>query len=328
MDCFYAAIEMRDNPALKNKPVAVGGTTKERGVLATCNYEARKYGLHSAMSTVRALQLCPKLVLLPVNMHKYKAASKVIYRIFRQYTPLVEMLSLDEGFLDVTNCHLCKNSATLIAKTIKERIKKELKLTASAGVAANKFLAKIASEWQKPDGLFVITPDEVDSFIPKLPVTKIFGVGKVTAQKLHALKIFTCADLQETPLDELTEKFGKMGPRFYELCRGIDEREIEPERVPKSLSVEETFPKDLPTLEMCLENLTPLIHDFHRRLQRTENLEIAKQFVKIKFFDFKRTTVETVVKEFADENFYQLLRTGFSRCNKPVRLIGVGIRFK
>lgn len=219
MDCFFAAIEIRDNPLLKNKPVAIGGLPENRGVLSTCNYIARKYGLHSAMPSVRALQLCPKLILLPVKMEKYKAASKVLYRIFKQYTPLVEPLSLDEAFIDVTDCQYCKGSATLIAETIKRRIKKELKLTASAGVAPNKFLAKVASDWEKPDGLFVITPDKIDLFIQKLPIEKIFGVGRVTAKKLHAVQIKTCHDLQQFSLAQLQEKFGKMGERFYDLCR-------------------------------------------------------------------------------------------------------------
>jgi len=252
MDCFFAAVEIRDNPSLKNKPVAIGETPERRGVLSTCNYEARKYGLHSAMSTTQALRLCSKLVLLPSNMYKYKAVSKVLYRIFRQYTPLVEMLSLDEAFLDVTNCQYCKGSATLIAKTIKRRIKKELNLIASAGVAPNKFLAKVASDWNKPDGLFVIIPNQVADFVKYLPVTEIFGVGKVTSKKLHNMQIKTCLDLQKISLSQLTDQFGKMGARFYYLCRGIDDRLVEPESVRKSLSVEETFPRDLKTVDECL----------------------------------------------------------------------------
>jgi DNA polymerase IV len=328
MDCFFAAIEMRDNPSLANKPVAVGGSPEGRGVLATCNYIARKYGLHSAMSSARAIQLCPKLILLPGNFDKYRQASKVIYRIFKQYTPLVEMFSLDEAFLDVTNCPFCKGSATLIAQTIKMRIKKELRLTASAGVAPNKFLAKIASEWNKPDGLFVITPTQIPEFIKTLAIEKLPGVGKVTAKKMYAFGIKTCEDLQNKPLPELIDKFGGFGESLYDLCRGIDDREIETEWTRKSLSVEETFPTDLKTPEECLTKFPELFRDLTRRLESEDNLPIHKQFIKIKFFDFKQTTAEKVVSELDVQHFIDLFQTGFKRHNKPVRLLGVGVRFK
>jgi len=327
MDCFFVAIEVRDNPILKNKPVAVGGTPAQRGVLSTCNYEARKYRLHSAMPTAQALKLCPKLILLPVNMQKYQATSKVLYRIFRQYTPLVEMFSLDEAFLDVSNCQYCKGSATLIATTIKKRIKKELGLSASAGVAPNKFLAKVASDWDKPDGLYVITPSQVDSFIKELPITKIFGVGKVTAEKLHNMRIKTCHDLQQLPLQSLVDKFGKMGSRFYQLCRGIDDREVESESVRKSLSVEETFPQDIQNRDECLALLPQLIKKLKNRLLFLSNLVIVKQFVKIKFSDFRLTTVERKSNSLETDLFCDLLQAGFSRHNKSVRLIGIGVRF-
>lgn len=327
MDCFFAAVEMRDNPALKNKPVAVGGKPAERGVLSTCNYVARKYGLHSAMPTAHALKLCPKLVLLPVNIAKYKSVSKVIYRIFRQYTPLVEMFSLDEAFLDVSNCPYCKGSATLIAQTIKNRIKKELNLPSSAGVAPNKFLAKVASGWNKPDGLFVITPNQIDDFVKQLPITEIFGVGKVTAKKLHDIQIQTCADLQKLSLAQLTDQFGKSGMRFYYLCRGIDDRPVEPESVRKSLSVEETFPRDLKTLDECLTTLPSLIQNLRKRLLQISNPPIHKQFMKIKFCDFKVTTAEVVTNNFSEQIFFDLFKEGFNRHNKPIRLLGVGVRF-
>ncbi len=327
MDCFFAGIEVRDNPTLKNKPVAVGGARAERGVLSTCNYEARKYGLHSAMPTSQALKLCPKLILLPVNMQKYQAASKKLYRIFRQYTPLVEMLSLDEAFLDVSNCQYCKGSATLIATTLKKRIKKELGLTASAGAAPNKFLAKVASDWNKPDGLYVITPAQVDSFVKKLPVTKIFGVGKVTAEKLHNMQIKTCHDLQQLSLPSLVDKFGKIGNRFYQLCRGIDDREVESESVRKSLSVEETFSRDIQNRDECLVLLPRLIGKLKNRLAPLSSLVIVKQFVKIKFGDFRLTTVERKSNSLETSLFCDLFQVGFSRRNRPVRLIGVGVRF-
>jgi DNA polymerase-4 len=327
MDCFYAAIEIRDNPTLANKPVAVGGSVQNRGVLATCNYIARKYGLHSAMPTARAFQLCPNLVLLPGNMQKYKSVAKKLYCMFRQYTPLVETLSLDEAYLDVTNCPYCKGSATLIAKTIRNRIKKDLHLTASAGVAPNKLLAKIASEWNKPDGLFVITPEQVDEFMPKLPVGKIYGVGKVTEKHMADLKIYTCGDLQKRELPYLIENFGKFGHRLYELCRGIDNREVETEYTPKSLSVEETFAVDLKTSAECLAELPALIKELKRRLAREDDFTITKQIVKIKFYDFTRTSVEKTVSAFDENRFAELLTEGLQRQNKPVRLIGVGVKF-
>lgn len=327
MDCFFAAVEIRDNPSLRNRPVAIGGRADRRGVLSTCNYIARQYGCHSAMSTARALQLCPKLVLLQGNMEKYKAVSKVLYRIFRQYTPLVEPLSLDEAFLDVTESPYCKGSATLIATTIKKRIRKELHLTASAGVAPNKFLAKVASDWKKPDGLFVITPGQVDSFVKQLPIEKIFGVGKVTAKKMHELGIKTCQDLQQLSLAELQHNFGKSGIRFYDLSRGIDHRPVEPSRERKSLSVEETFAEDIPTEKKAMDEIPSLIAELKKRLSRYGQCPIVKQFVKIKFYDFKQTTVECISSQLDDEVFYQLFKEGWRRQRKSVRLIGVGVRF-
>lgn len=328
MDCFFAAIEVRDNPVLKNKPVAIGSTPEQRGVLSTCSYEARKYGLHSAMPTAQALKICPKLILLPVNMPKYQAVSDMLYKIFKQYTPLVEMLSLDEGFLDVTNSPHCKGSATLIAIAIKKQIKAELNLTASAGVAPNKFLAKVASDWHKPDGLCVIAPKQVEAFVKQLPITKIFGVGKVTAQLLHNMQINTCLDLQQLSLPQLTEKFGKMGVRFYYLCRGIDDRAVKPESIRKSLSIEETFPEDMQTCAACHITLAALIRKFKNRLAPLSNLVIKKQFIKIKFSDFKQTTAEQVSDRLDDQIFHNLFNAGFKRHNKPIRLMGLGVRFE
>ena len=327
MDCFFAAIEMRDNPRLKNKPIAVGGAANRRGVLSTCNYIARKYGLHSAMPTAKAIKLCPQLILLPVNIEKYQKVSSILERIFRQYTPLVEMLSLDEAFLDVTNCPYCKGSATLIARAIKARIKKILNLTASAGAAPNKFLAKVASDWQKPDGLFVITPEQISEFVKTLPVKKIYGVGKVTEEKLKEMGIFTCADLQKLSLDALTARFGKFGIRMYQLCRGVDDQPVEVAHIRKSLSVEETYPYDLITLTDCSAQIPDLIQKLNARLQYAQEYKINKQFVKIKFFDFTHTTVEQISDGANPDTYYKLLTTGYNRQKKAVRLLGVGVGF-
>jgi len=238
MDCFYAAVEIRDNPTLQDKPVAIGGTSKQRGVLCTCNYEARKYGLHSAMPTWIALQKCPELILLPVNMAKYKEVSQSIRQVFSNYTDLIEPISLDEAFLDVSSSDLHKGSATLMAKAIRSDIYQKEHLVASAGVSFNKFLAKIASDWNKPNGQYVIPPQHKDKFISDLPVSKIYGVGRVTANKLHGLNIHTCSDLQQWKLNELLDIFGKYGSVLYYLSRGIDNRVIQTTREAKSVSVE------------------------------------------------------------------------------------------
>lgn len=327
MDCFYAAVEERDHPEYRGKPLAVGGSPSRRGVLCTCNYPARKFGLHSAMPTQRALALCPNLILLPVNMEKYREASQVIREIFRQFTDLIEPLSLDEAYLDVTHTPGFDNSATRIAQEIKRQIFAQLALTASAGVGPNKFLAKIASDWRKPDGLMVITPDQVADFVTALPVEKLHGVGKVTAQKLHQIGLKTCQDLQSFTLHQLQDQFGKFGERLYQLCRGIDERPVEPHRIRRSLSVEETFPSDLPDPAAAQAILKKLSQNLVQRLSRFVDRPIKQQFVKIKFYDFTQTTIECLSQQVNPDIFVNLLEQGFLRGNKPIRLIGLGVRF-
>lgn len=330
MDCFYAAVEVRDDSTLRNKPVAIGGSRVQRGVLSTCNYEARQYGLHSAMATAHALRLCPDLVLLPVNMQKYCAASKAIRQIFRKYTDIIEPLSLDEAFMDVSNCEQYQGSATLIAQAIRQDIKSEQNLTASAGVASNKFLAKIASDWNKPDGIFVITPDQIENFMKNLPVQKIFGVGKATVQKLFDRQIKTCGDLQQLSLLELIQSFGSFGAKLHDLCRGIDDRSVEIKRERKSLSVEKTYPSDLKTPEVGCDQLKLLFERLTKRLFKLhDNPIVSKAFVKIKFHDFTHTTVECVLREdLMIEPFVNLFLKGYARYRKPIRLIGLGVRFK
>jgi len=328
MDCFYAAIEMRDNPKLKNKPIAVGGNPHKRGVICSCNYIARKFGVHSAMATVKALHACPKLILLPVNMEKYRAASKKIHEVFRSFTDIIEPLSLDEAYLDVTDCkHFC-GSATLIAKSIRDKINWQLKLTASAGVAPNKLLAKIASDWNKPNGQLVITPDEIKNFMRTLEVTKIFGVGKVTANKFAKLSIKTCSELQTMSLHNLINDFGSFGAKLYELCRGIDNRAVKPDRIRKSLSVEETFAQDLTSKSACLTQLPKLISKLTERLASASDLKIKNQFVKIKFHDFSQTTIECISSNTDLKTYEKLFIEGFNRQQKSVRLIGIGVRFQ
>ena len=328
-DCFYAAIEIRDDPSLAGLPVAVGGSEDRRGVIATCNYEARQYGIHSAMASATAKRKCRDLIIIPGNMEKYRTASQQMHQIFREYTDTIEPLSLDEAFLDVTGTTICQGSGTLIAQEIRQKVRQEIGITLSAGVAPNKFLAKIASDWNKPDGQFVITPDKVEAFILKLPIGKLFGVGKVTARKMDLLGIENCGDLQDYTNFELVEMFGSFGETLHNLCRGIDERAVQTEGRRKSISVEHTFPEDLPTLESCLAMLPELLVMLEQRIQNSkQKVTIGKQFVKIKFNDFISTTVEQNANTLDLDTFKTLCETGFERGNKPVRLLGLGVRMK
>ncbi|WP_341643925.1 DNA polymerase IV [Thauera sp. SDU_THAU2] len=327
-DCFYASVEMRDDPALRGRPLAVGGRPETRGVIATCNYEARAFGVHSAMPTARALQLCPQLLLLPPDFERYRAASKQILAIYRDYTPLVEPLSLDEAYLDVSGVDRCKGSATLMAEEIRARIRAEVGITASAGIAPSKFVAKVASDWNKPDGQFVVRPDEVDAFVAALPVKKIFGVGKVTAARLQALGVNICGDLRAWSLAELAQEFGSFGASLYRLCRGIDERPVCPDRIRKSLSIETTYVTDLPDLEACRTELKVLIGEFRERFDRArETRPVHKAVVKIRFDDFSRTTAECVCEAPDEQVWLALLDEAHARKARPVRLLGVGVRF-
>jgi DNA polymerase-4 len=326
-DCFYASVEMRDDPSLRGRPLAVGGRPDQRGVIATCNYEARRFGIHSAMATAQAIKLCPDLLVLPVAMEKYRVASRQIMEIYRDYTELVEPLSLDEAYLDVTDSPHCKGSATLIAQEIRRRIFETVGITASAGVAPNKFVAKIASDWNKPDGLFLVRPSEVDAFVAALPVKKLFGVGKVTAAKLNKLGVQTCADLRSWTMQDLQHHFGTFGARLHDLCRGIDQRQVSTSRERKSVSVEETYTPDVPDLAACLALLPELYDYLLARIKRAgaEKL-VNKLFVKIKFADFQQTTVECVGYAPHIPTFERLMETGWLRASRPVRLLGLGVR--
>lgn len=326
-DCFYAAIELRDDPRLQGRAVAVGGAADRRGVIATCNYEARSWGVHSAMPTARALKLCPNLVVIKPRMDTYKAASKQIHNILHDYTDCIEPLSLDEAFLDVSACEMCSGSATLMAKEIRSRIWQELRLVVSAGVAPNKFLAKIASDWRKPNGLFVITPDQLDDFVLALPVKKLHGVGKVTAAKLARMGINDCAQLREHSLLALSKAFGSFGERLWSLARGIDDRPVQPDSRRQSVSVERTFEQDLPDLAACQAQLPNLLEDLAQRQARLDDsYQPDKPFVKVKFHDFSQTTVEQAGAALDLDSYRLLLSAAFMRGNKPVRLLGVGVR--
>lgn len=326
-DCFYASIEMRDNPHLAGRPLAVGGSPQRRGVVATCNYEARRFGIHSAMASATARQRCPDLIIIRPDMDKYRRASARIHEIFREFTTRIEPLSLDEAYLDVSDSRAHDGIASRIAEDIRGRVREELGITISAGIAPNKFLAKIASDWNKPDGQFLIAPEQVEAFLIELPVRKLHGVGKVTAQKLHRLGIETCGDLRELSAEKLRQQFGSFGERLQNLAWGIDERPVQTHRIRKSLSVENTYSVDLPDLDSCLEQLQDLAGRLEQRLAKLRgDYVIRKQFVKIKFRDFSQTTVEMLSADTAAENYLQLCRDGFARGNKPVRLLGLGVR--
>tara|TARA_B110000503_G_scaffold15645_1_gene22013 strand:+ start:64859 stop:65998 length:1140 start_codon:yes stop_codon:yes gene_type:complete len=326
-DCFYASIEMRDNPALRGKPIAVGGSPERRGVVATCNYEAREFGIHSAMASATARRLCPDLIIIRTDMDKYRLASSQIHEIFQRYTDLIEPLSLDEAFLDVSDCDEFRGSATRIAEAIRNEVREVVGITISAGIAPNKFLAKIASDWNKPDGQFAVLPNDVDDFVAKLAVKKLHGVGKVTAEKMLRLNLRTCKDLENFGADALTEHFGSFGERLFELSRGIDNRPVSTDRIRKSVSVENTFDTDLPDLDSSLEAMLGLLPKLELRLKRLDNhYSIKKQFVKLKFHDFVTTTVEMLSEDTNPENYRTLCEQGFARGERAVRLIGVGVR--
>ncbi len=325
-DCFYAAVEMRDNPSLIGKPIAVGGSSSRRGVLSTCNYEARAYGLHSAMPTAQALKLCPDVILLPHRFDVYREASQQVNEIYRRYTEIIEPLSLDEAYLDVSDVDLLHGSATLIAEDIRSAIEKEVGITASAGIAPNKFLAKVASDWNKPNGQFVITPEQIDHFMIQLPVNKIPGVGKSTMKKMQRLGIESCADLQKQELHQLIKYFGRFGKRLADLSHGIDNREVKTSRLRKSVSVETTYSQDLLDEASCLAELEKILPKFIQRYDKVKDKYfINKLYVKIKFNDFTTTTKECRGITIDPAVYKDLLIEARQRKSLPIRLIGVGV---
>lgn len=328
MDCFFAAVEMRDNPALRDIPIAIGGSRVQRGVISTANYPARKYGVRSAMPTGMALKLCPHLTLLPGRFDAYKEASRQIRDIFSRYTSLIEPLSLDEAYLDVTDSPHCHGSATLMAQEIRQTIFNETQLTASAGIAPVKFLAKIASDLNKPDGQYVITPAEVPVFLRTLPLSKIPGVGKVSAAKLETLGLRTCEDVQKSDLAMLLKRFGKFGRVLWERSQGIDEREISSERLRKSVGVERTLVEDIHQWEECEAIIERLYPELERRLSVVKpDLRIARQGVKLKFNDFQQTTQEHVWPSLNKEDLLATARQAWDerRGGRGVRLVGLHV---
>lgn len=328
MDCFFAAVEMRDNPELKNIPLAIGGKPETRGVISTANYVAREFGVRSAMSSAIAFQKCPTLTLLPGRMNYYREVSSQIRQIFQRYTDKIEPLSLDEAYLDVTGTTLFKGSATLIAEDIRKRIFEELNLTASAGVAPLKFLAKIASDQNKPNGIFIIRPEDVDEYIKNLPLAKIPGVGKVTANKLKSLELHYCRDVQKTNHLMLIENFGKLGQAIWDKSHGIDNREVNPNRIRKSIGVEYTLVKDIDSWSVYLNEFERLYQELERRLVAKQgNLIITRQGVKFKFNDFQQTTHEQRITELSKEKLLELAEETWQtkRIDRAVRTVGLSV---
>ena len=328
MDAFYASVEQRDNPELRGKAIAVGGAEK-RGVVMTASYEARKFGVRSAMPSKMAFFKCPNIIFVKPRFDAYKAVSREVMSIFRSYTDLVEPMSLDEAYLDVTNNKKNMPSATLIAKEIKQRIKNELRLSASAGVSINKFLAKVASDIHKPDGLTLIRPEEADAFIEKLPIEKIPGVGKVTASRMIALGIKTGGDIRNLEKEFLIKKFGKSGKHFYNIVHCFNDDPVVAERKLKSISNETTFDEDVLDENILRETLVELSRSVVKRMKRN-NMSAKTITLKIKYFDFvTQTRSRTLHEEFDDEiilmqTMDNLLESP-KKIDKPVRLLGIGV---
>ncbi len=328
MDAFFAAVEQRDNLELRGKPVAVGGS-RERGVVAAASYEARKFGVRSAMPSIMAKRRCPELIFVMPRFEIYKAVSLQIREIFAEYTSLIEPLSLDEAYLDVTENLKGIASATEIAEDIRTKIRRETNLTASAGVSYNKFLAKLASDYRKPDGLFVITPKMGPAFVESLPIEKFHGVGPATTAKMNRLGIATGLDLRAQPLPFLQQHFGKSGPYFYWIARGVDERPVHADRVRKSIGAENTFARDLHTFEPMRDALEPIIAKVWRHCQAT-CIRGRTVTLKVKFADFQQITRSKSVGD-AIDNFtdLEILSLGLLEpllpTEKGVRLLGISL---
>jgi len=322
MDAFFASVEQLDNPELKGKPVAVGGSG-ERSVVAAASYEARKFGVRSAMPSIIAKRLCPDLIFVKHNFERYKEVSSQVMEIFKEYTDLIEPLSIDEAFLDVTDDKKKIGSATVIARKIRTEIKSKTGLTASAGISVNKFLAKIASDINKPDGLFIIKPEEAERFIEELPVEKFYGIGKVTALKMHKLGIHSGSDLKKWDMVALVRNFGKAGVFFYNIVRGIDERPVEPNQERKSVGTEYTYEKDLKTNFEIVAELYKLEKELMERLEHAETTGRTIT-LKIKFSDFRQITRSKTLQNYI-RNF-KTLHKEVSEIRKSINLEGTRIR--
>lgn len=330
MDAFYASVEQRDNPALIGKPVVVGGSADGRGVVATASYEARRFGIHSAMSAAQAVRLCPNAVFIRPRMSHYVDVSRSIRAIFEQYTPVIEPLSLDEAFLDVTGSQSLFGGAVAIGRLIQDRIRSELKLNASVGVAPNKFLAKVASDLQKPNGYVVVDPDHIHEFLDPLPIGRIWGIGKVTGKRFEKLAIQTIGQLRRLSRESLNDLFGSSGDHYWTLSHGIDNRRVIPDREAKSISNETTFATDIDDPETLRSWLVSLVEQVARRM-RAHDLRGRTVEVKVRFSDF-RTITRSHTLPIASNGTQELLEVGLDLLNNripanqlPVRLLGFGV---
>jgi DNA polymerase IV len=328
MDAFYASVEQRDNAALRGRPLAVGGQPDRRGVVAAASYEARAFGVHSAMSMARAVRLCPSLVIVPPDFSRYKAASQAVFAIFREVTPLVEPLSLDEAYLDVTENAWGEQFGTAVAKRLKQRIKDDTALTASAGVAPNKFLAKIASGWKKPDGLTVISPDRVEPFLQRLPVDALWGVGPVTAKKLRAKGIERLIDVRDADLELLRGAVGSLADWLRQLASGIDDRPVVPNREAKSSGSENTYPEDLTDIDTIRREIAELASHAIGWLARKQLLARTVT-IKVRYGDFTTITRSHTALPTRDEADLSAravrLLDKTDAGQRPVRLLGVSV---
>jgi DNA polymerase IV len=322
MDAFFASVEQLDNPELRGKPIAVGGSG-ERSVVAAASYEARKYGVRSAMPSVIAKRLCPDLIFVKHNFERYNEVSSIVFEIYKEYTDVIEPLSIDEAFLDVTNDKKKIGSATVIAQRIRNEIKSKTGLTASAGISVNKFLAKIASDINKPDGLFLIRPEEAEKFIEELSVEKFYGIGKVTAQKMHKLGIHKGSDLKKWDMESLVRNFGKAGGFFYDIVRGIDDRPVEPDQERKSVGTELTYEKDLTTRFEIIAELYKLEKELMDRLEHSQTTGRTIT-LKVKFSDFRQITRSKTIQNYI-RNFDSLHKE-VSEIRKSLKLEGLRIR--
>lgn len=326
MDAFYASVEQLDHPEWRGKPLVVGGNAA-RGVIAAASYEARKFGVYSAMPSVLAARKCPHLIFAPARFDRYKEISTQIREVFHEYTDLVEPLSLDEAFMDVTENKMGLKSAILIAKQIRQKIKERTGLNASAGVSYNKFLAKIASDLNKPNGQAVILPEEAEAFLEKLPIKKFFGIGKVTAEKMSGLGIHNGKDLKQFSLQYLTRKFGKSGIHYFNIVRGIHLSEVQPHRIRKSLSAENTFEKDILAIEELLSALKPISDELIKRIKKS-GIKGRTVTLKIKFSDFTQQTRSKTQEQYPDEELiWEIAQELLAQesFDKSIRLLGLGI---
>lgn len=330
MDAFFASVEQLDNPELRGKPVIVGGVgLNNRGVVSTASYEARKYGVHSAMPIIEARRLCPNGIFLPGRRERYQELSQKIFSIFEHYTPVVEKISIDEAFLDLTGCHRLFGSSVEIGKKIKEDIKRETGLIASVGLAPNKFLAKLASDLDKPDGFFIIKEDKVEEILEALPIGKLWGVGKKTEIILKNKGINNIALLKKLSLEELEAMLGKIGKQLYFLARGIDNRKVEPDNEIKSISHEETYSESLSDKDLILSSLLEMSERVTRRLRKKE-LRGSTVFVKIRYDDFTTYTRRVTLNNYINntDELYKIGRRLLEKHNllkKPLRLLGIGV---